>query len=242
LRASHAIGAGLAAATLAGRHPAGWGWVALATWPYALSYVVARAAVSGSRVGAAAQSTLLMLYTMVAVEAYRGRLFDRAPTPAIDAAVSVALALVLVVASGHGISAQRCVGSAGEPDPRHRHDIAVHAVLGSVAFASLGLRADLWTPARLLERGPGIGAALISAALPFAVSALFSLNSGVMTPRRRWCRTATLVTGAGISIGYYGGLFGWPLQLGLDWTLLIALSMAFILVTDWARDDEPGLR
>ena len=240
LRASHLLGAGLLAnAPRAPGIPAAL-WLALALWPYVLSYRVAAATLSRGRVGAVVQSTLCLLFTMPAIDVYRGQLLGTATTIGVVTTASVVLAVVLLVASGHGRSAQRCVDGAGLLERDARRLLAVQAVCGGIAAASLGLRADLWQGrAASWQLAPQWAAALITAALPYAASALYSLNTVVSSKRRERVRRGLLIGGTVLSVGYYGGLFGWPLQYWRDWAVLFALSVTFILAADWTQGEGP---
>ena len=238
---AHVLGASFAIMALVSAHGVSLGWIGLAAWPYALSYAVARSLLTGSRVGAAVQSALLLLFTTLAIDAWRGHLFGQATSTGFDAMVSVALAVVLVIASGHGLTARRCVDGAGDLDEGQRRRIGVHAALGAIAVTSLALRADLWHVSTADSLGPQIAIAMITAALPFAASAIFSIRTVVTTPWRLQVCAATLACGCACSVGYYGGLFGWRLRPGLDWVTLFALSFVFIVVADWAGDDDAPL-
>ncbi len=240
LRVAHALCAGLVAAS---PPAAGLGtatWLALACWPYVLSYQVAAVAVSAGRTGAAVQSTLCLLFTMPAIAAYRGELFGAAPTAGFDAAVSAILAGVLLVASGHGAAAQRCVDDAGTLAPHQRRRLALHAVCGTIAVASLGMRTELCQGGTAIRAAPQFVAALITAALPYAASAIFTLHTVVTGRWRQRCVTTLLGGGTAVSVAYYGDLIGWPLQFWRDWLVLLVLSAAFILTADWAQDEDRG--
>ena len=243
LRVSHGLAAGLVIATLASEHFPVVLTLALAIAPYALSYTVASAVLSRSRAGAAVQSTLTLLFTLLAIEAYRGQLRDLPRTPGCAIAIGAALTAVLVIASGHGVTARRMVDSArGRAAPGRGRLLLVHALCGAVAAGSLGLRHELWSAASLQRGFPALGCALVTAALPFAASAIFSLTAVATSRRRGTLQVAILILGAAASVGYYGGLFGWPLQLWRDWLALFVLSLAFILTADWAQDEDPRFR
>ena len=243
LRVSHALAASLVVTTLVATVLPVALCLALAIGPYALSYPIASKVLSRSLAGAAVQSTLTLLFTLLAIEAYRGQLLDLPCTPGCAIAIGAALTAVLVVASGHGLTARRMVESArGRAAPARVRLLVVHALGGAIAAGSLGLRHELWSDGSLQRDFPAFGCALITAALPFAASAIFSLTTVATSRRRRTWQVAILIVGTAASAGYYGGLFGWPLQLWRDWLALLGLSLAFILAADWVQDEDPPHR
>ena len=61
----------------------------------------------------------------------------------------------------------------------------------------------------------------------------------VTSKRRERVRRGLLIGGTVLSVGYYGGLFGWPLQYWRDWAVLFALSVTFVLAADWTQGEGP---
>jgi TPR repeat protein len=236
LRGTHILAATIAAVVLvaqSGDHSfaAMAGWIAIAAWPYVLSYFVAAASVGRHLVSAVVQTYLLSLITALACDAYTGHLFDMRLSTWMIAGLSVALAFVLMLACGFGVMALKQTARTAEPVPHRGLVFSAHIILGFIAAAAVFFRPASWSLLYLHAHGLELAIQSLAAFFPYAAVALFALP---LVTTDRWKPKAYLgLLGVGTALAVLGnsGLLAMS-----QMAVIMCQFIGFGLAAEWALD------
>jgi hypothetical protein len=239
---AHVATAILAAAVLITRlNSTSLGWIALAMWPYGLSYLVAAKVDARSWVAAAVQTLLLLLLTSLTCSAYLGQLFDLPTNTWTLCILTMVQAALLLVACGLAAAAAQIVEKAPEPAPAYRKPIVIASMLlGITAAGSVFARPEFRHVEFFGPHSFGIASDILLALLPYVAVALFSwrlITTNLVRPGVYFCAVVigtsmAVINNCGLSAiqpGYlsvafmvwaqfvcFGAVAGWALD-GNEW-------------------------
>jgi hypothetical protein len=187
LSLTHVATAIFAAAVLITRlNTSSVGWIALAIWPYGLSFLVAVKAVARSWVAAAVQTLLLILITSMTCSAYLGQLFDFHLNIGTIFFLTIVQGALLWVACGVAETAARLVETAPEPASARIPISLAEMLLGIVAAGSVLARPEFGRVEFLSPHGIAIASKILLAFLPYVVALLLTWRFAITNLVRPW--------------------------------------------------------
>jgi hypothetical protein len=220
----------------------GWavaGWIMLAAWPYVLSYLMASMIAVGGGIARVVHVSLLILITVVACDAYSGRLLGIALNGWVLTGISVAQAFLLLMAGGFGALAAQRIKTTDDPIPPYRNRVLwAHLILGFVAATSIFTRPEVWHLYFIQHSGIDVVTRAMIAALPYGASAVFSWPFFTTRVWRSWMYIGVLILATMVAVGNYSGAFGWSTEFYVQGDLVLAQFIGFFLAAEWALDGE----
>jgi hypothetical protein len=206
-------------------------WLAIAAWPYAVSYNIASKTVGRGLTALAVQTLLLVLVTAFACEAYLGRTFGARQNMWTAAGVGGLETMALMLASGFGILAAKRVVRTSEPVPHRQLILSTHIVLGLLATLAVFVKPTIWRAEYLARNGLDLVTQSLMAALPYVAVAFFALPLVTTNHWKPKLYLGILAIGTALAVTSNGGLVDVP-----QGVVLIAQFIGFILAAEWALD------
>jgi hypothetical protein len=177
------------------------GWVALAMWPYGLSYWASSKNNARSLIGTIVQTLLMFLVTAFVCSAYVGHLLDFPLSGWMVGVVTVVQAFLLMLACGFGVTAAKAVEPTGEPKPSYRRPIlSAQILLGLIAAGSVFARPHYWRLDYLNHYGFEVAVDVLLALLPYVAVALFAWRMVTASRWRPWVYLGVVVVGTSIAV------------------------------------------
>jgi hypothetical protein len=177
------------------------GWIALAMWPYGLSFLMAKKVDARSGVATAVQTLLLLLLTSLTCSAYLGQLFDLRINTWTICFLTIVQAALLFVACSLGAMGAQFVESAPEPAPAYRKTIVTaNILLGIVAAGSVFWRPDVRRVEFLSLHSFEIASTILLALLPYVGAALFTWRFSMTNLVRPWVYLCIVVIGTAMAL------------------------------------------
>lgn len=213
------------------------GWIALALWPYALSFLVAARVDVRSWVATAVQTLLLILLTSLTCSAYLGQLFDDPINTGTICILTIVQAALFLVACNLGASAAQLVETAPEPALAYRKTIVIaNTLLGVVAAGSVFTRPAFRRIEFLGPQGFEIASASLLALLPYVVVVLFCWRFALTNRVRPWVYLCIVAIGTVMAVINDVGLGAvQPGYLSVGFMVLLQLFL-FGAVAGWALE------
>ena len=236
LRITHVAAAALAAVVLVAQsndhsYLTIAAWIALAAWPYIVSYFMAAGSVGWNLIAVFVQTFLLILITAFACDAYIGHAFDIRLNAWMIIGFTIVQSMLLVFASGYGALAAKRLVRTSEPVPHRRHIISAHLVLGLAAALSVFLRPALWHFGYLRQYGTDIAVHSLLALLPYVAVALFGLPLITDNRWKPYAYLGILVVGTAVAVVSNSGLV--DVSQGV---VVISQFICFGMAAEWALD------
>lgn len=212
-------------------------WVALAMWPYGLSYWAASKNNDRSLIGTVVQTLLMFLVTAFVGSAYVGHVLDFPLSGWMIGVITVVQAFLLVLACGFGVTAAKAVEPTGEPKPSYRRPIlSVQILLGLIAAGSVFARPHYWNLDYLSHHGFEVAVDVLLALLPYVAVALFAWRMVTVSRWRPWVYLGGVVVGTFIAvINNCGFAAVQPGYLSVGF-IVCAQSALFGYMAEWALD------
>jgi hypothetical protein len=236
LRVTHIAAAALAAVVLVAQsndhsYLAIAAWIALAAWPYTVSYFMATGSVGWNLIAVFVQTFLLILITAFACDAYIGHAFDIRLNAWMIIGFTIVQSMLLIFASGYGALAAKRLVRTSEPVPHRRHIISAHLVLGLVAALAVFLRPALWHFGYLRQYGFDIAVHSLLALLPYVAVAVFALPLITHNRWKPYAYLGILVVGTVVAVVSNSGLA--DVSQGV---VVMAQFICFGMAAEWALD------
>jgi hypothetical protein len=177
------------------------GWMALAMWPYGLSFLVAARVDAHSGIATAVQTLLLLLVTSLTCSAYLGQLFDLSINTWTICILTIVQAALLLLACSLAATGAQIVETAPEPAPAYRKTIATaNILLGIVAAGSVFLRPDVRRVGFLSLHSFEIASAILLASLPYVAVVLFTWRFSMTNLVRPWVYLCIIAIGTVMAV------------------------------------------
>jgi hypothetical protein len=201
LRLAHVATGIVAAAVLVTRlNTASMGWIALAIWPYGLSYLAAAKVDARSWIATAVQTSLLLLLTCLTCSAYLGQ-FDLSINPWTICILTIVQGALLLIACALGAAAARLVATAPKPGLAYRKTIlVVNILLGIVAAGAVFARPEIRRAEFLSPHSFEIVGDVLLAFLPYVGAALFSWRLARTNVVRPWVYVCIVAVGTAMAV------------------------------------------
>jgi TPR repeat protein len=213
------------------------GWIALAMWPYGLSYLVAAKVYARSWVATAVQTLLLILLTSLTCSAYLGQLFDLPINIWTICILTVVQAALLLIACRLAATAALIVEKAPVPGPAYRKPIAMaDMLLGIVAAGAIAARPEFQHVEFLGPHSFEIASDILLTLLPYVGVALFTWRFARTNLVRPWVFLCIIVIGTAMAVINDVGLGAiQPGYLGVPFMVYVQLFF-FGAVAGWALE------
>ena len=238
LSLTHVATAIFAAAVLITRlNTSSVGWMALAMWPYGVSFLVAARVDSRSWVATAVQTLLLLLVTSLICSAYLGQLFDFHLNIGAILFLTIVQGALLWLACRVAETPARLVETAPEPASASRTPISLaEMLLGIVAAGSVLARPEFRRAEFLSPHGIAIVSNVLLAFLPYVVAALFTWRFAITNFVRPWVYFCIVIIGTAVAVINDVGLGAvQPGYLGVEFVVYAQL-LFFVGAAGWALD------
>ena len=202
LSLTHVATAIVAAAVLITRfRSTGFGWIALAMWPYGLSFLVAAKLDARNWVATAVQTLLLILLTSLTCSAYLGQLIDLPINTWTICILTIVQAALLGVAGYWAAAVAQIAENAPEPAPAYRKPMAMaNMLLGIIVAGSVLARPEFRHVEFLGPHSFEIAGALSIAVLPYVLVALFTWRFAKTNLVRPWVCLGIVVIGTAVAV------------------------------------------
>jgi TPR repeat protein len=236
LRITHIAAAALAAVVLVAQsddhnYLAIAAWIALAAWPYALSYFVAAGSVGWNLISVFVQTFLLGLITAFACDVYIGHALGVRLNAWMLFGLTIVQSMLLMFASGYGALAAKRLVRTSEPVPHRRLVISAHLVSGLVAALAIFLRPAVWNIEYLRLNGIDVVVHSLLALLPYVAVAVFALPLITQNRWRPYVYLGILVIGTVVAVVSNSGLA--DVSQGV---VVMAQFICFGMAAEWALD------
>ena len=206
-------------------------WIALAAWPYALSYFIAAGAVGRNLVAVSVETLFLTLVTAFACDTYIGRTFGIHLSTWMIVASTIVQAIALMLASGFGTLGAGRVVRTIELVPHRQLILSAHLVLGFLAASAIFMRSAVWQVEYLRRYGLDVVTHSLLALLPYVAVALFALPLVTKNRWKPWAYLGILVVGTAVAVMGNSGVIVVPQGL-----VVMAQFIGFGLAAEWALD------
>jgi hypothetical protein len=236
LRITHIAAAALAAVVLVAQskdhsYLAIAAWIALAAWPYTVSYFMAAGSVGWNLIAVFVHTFLLSLITAFACDAYIGHAFDIRLNAWMLIGLTIVQSMLLTFASGYGALAAKRLVRTSEPISHRRLIISAHLVLGLVAALAVFLRPALWNVGYLRLYGIDVAVHSLLALLPYVAVAVFALPLITQNRWKPYAYLGILVVGTVVAVVSNSGLV--DVSQGV---VVMAQFIGFGMAAEWALD------